>query len=116
MVSQNTFIKPLSSVIRQDIGEPHFYYMTPVADIAKIAKKYGITPNGRGGGGNWSGHQAWEYPIYDFFTKTEIDRIPKHMRRGGEYGHDPIRISRNVTMSPLNKAYIRRYGLDIVRI
>jgi hypothetical protein len=63
------FIKPLESKLRESSSTNNYYY---VARLYKSLKHlYKI-----------------DRAIHSFYTKEQIDILPKHMRRGGIYGHD----------------------------
>jgi hypothetical protein len=55
------------------------YYLAKVGNFAKFIKRHGLNRK------TW-GHGSF----YQYFTKEEIDKVPKHYRRGCEYGHDIV--------------------------
>jgi len=70
------FIKPFISKYRESLGKSQ-YYLAKVADIKKVMSRAGI-----------NGDLHFGYPSY--FDKKDIDKFPHHLRRGCEYGHDPV--------------------------
>lgn len=85
-----------------------YYYMTQM-DIKKYKKmraKYKLTRSGK-------------FQNHTFYTKNEIDRIPKAYRRGGEYGHDMVKLSvgkRSFRNMKTNVSLCKRLGLEYTLI
>ena len=73
------FIKPLESKLMEEKGSDHFYYTAFMENhVKKLANLGGSKP---------------------FYGKKEIDLLPRHLRRGGEYGHDAVIVqSRDQTL------------------
>jgi hypothetical protein len=69
------FTKPLVSTLREKKGDEQFYYATKLANTKKL-QRLSMTGCSR--------------DTKPFYSKTEIDALPKHMRRGGIYGHDAV--------------------------
>jgi hypothetical protein len=72
-----TFIKPLASKMHEinflkgRTTSDCFYYPTLVHNINRL----------KSGASN---------SIKPFYTKNEVDKFPKYLRRGGIYGHDKV--------------------------
>ncbi len=91
-VNTRSFLKPLCSKQNElcltkpfsfcSHGSKKYYYLASVGNFSKFIKKYGLTKK------TYRGMEL----SYCFFTKEEIDKVPKCYRRGGEYGHDTIKI------------------------
>ena len=108
------FLKPIISKYRESQGTP-LYYIAKIGDVKKIMSKYGL-------GGK--GDLIFGYP--DFLSKKSIDKLPKYLRRGGEYGHDPVIVDNTketYCISSRQKKYVTRshlynlcniYGLDVI--
>lgn len=100
------FNKPIISKNKEKlIKYEDFYYVVKLKNYSKIMNKYGI--NRGGGGGNWNHLNFVNSDWYQngkrqFFSKDEIDRLPRHLRRGGEYGHDSVLIKRSYNASDNN--------------
>ena len=71
--------KPLTSVTRERGKETTaFYYLAWVRDIGKISARCKVA----------------RPPQAYFYTKEDIDKFPMHLRRGGRYGHDEVRLAK----------------------
>jgi len=84
---------------------PNFYYFSKVASTAKTMRKYGIS--------SYNLHrECWGYaPSY--LTKTEVNKLPKYMRRGGEYGHDDVIIRNGLGLVSKDKNFCKLHGINI---
>ncbi len=113
------FLRPIYSKIWENDKRSEFFYLAKVNDYANVMKKYGL------------GHLSYgQIPddvryldgyVYEhdggskkYLTKEEIDHFPKYMRRGGEYGHDPVKISKECTLGSWAKSMCKVYGIDTV--
>lgn len=76
------FLKPVFSKYKETQNKD-FYYIAKVSNIKKVMTKYGL-----GGEGDFN----FGYPHY--LNKKDIDKLPRYLRRGGEYGHDPVIIDK----------------------
>lgn len=81
------FIKPFASKLREEAGANQFYYP---AYMQRHVKK--LAPLG----GSAS-----------FYTKEQIDLLPRHARRGGEYGHDPVVVQSRDGRRPVMRRDVR---------
>lgn len=102
------FLKPVRSKIKEMAGDKQFYYIAKVGDYAKTLRKYGLGHLSYGSG-DWSQDGCARY-----LTKNDIERLPKYLRRGGEYGHDPIKIPNYSKIDTYSKNIIKLYNLEVV--
>jgi hypothetical protein len=113
------FLRPLRSKQAEEAGSDNIYYVTLLSDRKK--KKYigwatGFNPC----------CCSFTTPLY---TKEQLDRtkVPKHARRGGKYGHEPVKAIRQEYGRPgpthnpntydqktINQC--KRYGLKIIYV
>lgn len=117
-----TFIRPLKSKIAEVNGNENIYYVALISKPKKI-DKISDTPWGATGWNPCCCRQTTK-----LYNKNEISKVPRHLRRGGEYGHDPVKaidISNNTTyitnekFKKERKKYInlcKVYGLKIIYV
>ncbi len=105
--SKKPFLKPITSKTRELSGNPDLYYLTKVDDYAKVMRKYGL------------GHLCYGHLDYGvmvgtkkFLSKEEIDHLPKHMRRGGEYDHDSVKLLGH-KLSSHDKAICKFHSISV---
>lgn len=75
------FIKPLESSLLESRGSEKFYYATLLRDHTRRLSKLATRP-------------TKNHNTKAFYSKKEIDLLPRHLRRGGEYGHDAVIVKR----------------------
>ena len=82
------FVKPIISKNRELDGNKNYYY------IAQFKKKEYIRKEGKYLSlyREKDDHHSILKGRFIFYSKAEIDKFPKYMRKGGEYGHDQIKI------------------------
>jgi hypothetical protein len=87
MTEGKIFLKPIFSKLKELDGKKEIYYMAKVYNYADTFKKYGL--------GRLSfGHPGWSQNGTPYlFSKEDIDHLPKYLRRGGEYGHDAVKVN-----------------------
>lgn len=83
--------KPIDSVRRMRNKYTSFYYLTLV-NIKKISSQCKVARP------HWlnSQHQESAY----WYDKTTIDKFPRHLRRGGQYGHDAVQLKKHTILGP----------------
>jgi len=84
---------------------PNFYYFPKVASTSKTMRKYGIS--------SYNLHRECWGNAPSYLTKKQVDKLPKYMRRGGEYGHDDVIMRNGYGLDSNSKNLCRRYGIKI---
>jgi hypothetical protein len=67
------FKKPLESILREKEGNKVFYYLALMKKAPEVSGSVGHSVNRD-----------------CFYDKKKIDTMPRYLRRGGEYNHDPV--------------------------
>ena len=99
------FLKPFYSKYYELEGREDFYYIVAVNNFADVMEKAGIRTRGP--------LRYAQYGSDPYFTRHDIDKFPKYMRRGGIYGHDTIRAKKG-TLNSYVKNLCRTYKIEII--
>lgn len=99
------WFKPIRSVKRERYyGYHDFYYLAEVSNIKKLSARYNLpTPHYF-----TTSHSQTSY----WYTKKEVDRAPRYLRRGGIYGHDVVRLKSRKCEN--YKHVCRAYGIKYI--
>jgi len=92
MPTPRHFLRPYHSKMAENKGLTEFYYLPKVGNFAKFIKKHGLC------------RRLGPYCKYTFFSKQQIDKLPKQYRRGGIYGHDSCKI---LILGPREPQYLQ---------
>ena len=105
-----SFYKPVRSKRKELNGGLHFYYLVKVANYAKTMRKYKL-------GYLCNGIPPWShYGSVEYFNREQINKFPKYMRRGGEYGHDSVIVLKKDGLSTVSKNLCKVYNITILYI
>lgn len=87
VLAHTMFLKPIESRTRETWGETKLYYLAwvPGGVTKHLARRKLQTGPNPEQVFVWAHSGVW-------LDKKQVDRFPKYLRRGGEYGHDTVRL------------------------